>query len=200
MNKTTKIFAAATLLVVAAISAAWAQDKPQRVSGKLTGVQGNVLTVNTKSGDMKVGLTEKAKVLTIGKGAVSDIKTGAFIGVGAMPQADGTLKAIRIMIFAESQRGTGEGHRPWDKPGTTMTNATVDTTVSGVDGQVLMVKYKGGEKKVIVVPETVILMRLDGTRGDLKAGANVDIPAARKTSSGGLEADRVDVGRGDFAP
>jgi len=200
MNKTTKIFAAATLLVVAAISAAWAQDKPQRVSGKLTGVQGNVLTVGTKSGDEKVGLTEKAKVLTIGKGAVSDIKAGAFIGVGAQPQADGTLKAIRIMIFAESQRGTGEGHRPWDKPGTTMTNATVDTTVSGVDGQVLMVKYKGGEKKVIVVPETVILMRLDGTRGDLKTGANVDIPAARKTSSGALEADRVDVGRGDFVP
>src|SRR6476620_11591618 len=81
-----------------------------------------------------------------------------------------------------------------------MTNATVDTTVSGVDGQVLMVKYKGGEKKVIVVPETVVLRRWDGTRGDLKAGANVEMPAARTPSSGGLEADRVDVGRGDFAP
>jgi hypothetical protein len=199
MTHRVRIFAAATLLAVAAMAAA-AQDRPQRVSGKLTALEGNVLTINTKSGDSKVGLTEKAKVLTIGKGTVADIKKGSFIGVGAQPQADGTLKAIRIMIFAESQRGTGEGHRDWDKPGTTMTNATVDTTVAGVDGQALVVKYKGGEKKVLIVPDTVILLRLDGTRGDLKTGANVDVPAAKKSASGALETERVDVGRGDFVP
>jgi opacity protein-like surface antigen len=200
MKHTVKIFAAAALLAVAAIAAASAQDKPVRVSGKLTALEGNVLTINTKSGDTKVGLTDKAKVLTIGKGTVADIKAGSFIGVGAQPQADGTLKAIRIMIFAESQRGTGEGHRPWDKPGTTMTNATVDTTVKGVDGQVLVVKYKDGEKKVLIVPDTIILLRLDGTRGDLKTGANVDVPAAKTAAGGALETERVDVGRGDFVP
>ncbi len=86
------------------------------------------------------------------KATLADIKPGTFIGVGAMPQPDGSQKAIRVMIFAEVQRGTGEGHRPWMQPGSTMTNATVDTTVAGVDGQVLMVKYKDGEKKIVVPP------------------------------------------------
>ena len=67
----------------------------------------------------------------VAKAALADLKPGAFVGVGAMPQPDGSQKAIRVMIFAESQRGTGEGHRPWVQPGSTMTNATIDTTVGG---------------------------------------------------------------------
>ena len=85
---------------------------------------------------------------------MADIKPNSFIGVGAMPQADGSQKAIQVQIFAEQQRGIGEGHRPWDRPGSTMTNGTVDTTVSGVEGQVLTVKYKDGEKKIVITPQT----------------------------------------------
>ena len=95
---------------------------------------------------------------------MDDIKKGEFIGVGAMPQADGSQKAIRVNIFDEARRGTGEGHRPgWgpDQKGT-MTNATVDTTVGSVDGQVIMLKYKDGEKKVIVPPEATVTAA-DGT-------------------------------------
>ena len=100
----------------------------------------------------KVNVTDNVAVFGVVKATIADIKPGAFVGVGAMPQPDGSQKAIRVMIFAESQRGTGEGHRPWAQPGSTMTNATVDTTVSSVDGQVLMVKYKDGEKKIVIPP------------------------------------------------
>ena len=98
-----------------------------------------------------------------------------------MPQADGSQRAIQIMIFAESQRGTGEGHRPWDRPGTTMTNATVDTTVAGVDGQVIMVKYKDGEKKIVVGPDAVIRRYVVGSKDELKPGANIASCARRRS-------------------
>ena len=92
------------------------------------------------------------------------------------------------------------GHRPWDRPGTTMTNATVDTTVASVDGQVVIVKYKDGEKKIIIGPDAIILSNIPGTTADLKAGANVVIPAATKKPDGTLETARITVGRGNFKP
>ena len=113
--------------------------------------------VKTKQGERKVNITANVAVFGVEKATVADIKKGDFIGVGAQPMADGTQKAIRVMIFAESQRGTGEGHRPWTQPGTTMTNATVDTTVASVDGQRLVIKYKDGEKTILIVPETRIM-------------------------------------------
>jgi hypothetical protein len=120
--------------------------------------------------------------------------------VGATPQADGSQKAIRVMIFAEVQRGTGEGHRPWSRPNTTMTNATVDTTVAGVDGQVLTVKYKGGTQKIIIGPDAITMAYVVGSRDELKPGANIAINAATPRADGSLEANRVNVGRGDVQP
>jgi hypothetical protein len=196
-----KVIGAAALATVLATSSAWAQ-KPEtvRVKGTVESADANSITVKTKDGDHKVGINDKTKVLTIGKGTIADIKKGSYVGVGATPQADGTQKAIRVMIFAPSQHGVGEGFRPWDKPNTTMTNATVDTTVQNVDGQVLTVKYKGGEKKIIIGSDAVILLRSDGSHSDLKPGAKVDIARATKKPDGSLETERVDVGRGDFAP
>jgi len=182
-----------------AASSAFAQA-PQGVpiKGRILSADSNAIVVKAGDVDQKVGLAEKTTVLTLGPGTIADIKKGSYIGVGATPQADGTQKAIRVMIFAESQRGTGEGHRPWDRPNTTMTNATVDTMVSGVEGNVLTVKYKDGEKKIIIGPDAVILLRTDGSRADLKAGANVNLTATKKDTA--LETNRVDVGRGDFVP
>ena len=142
-------------------------------------------------------LTDKVAVFGVVRATLADVKPGAFIGVGAMPQADGSQKAIRVMIFAETQRGTGEGHRPWNRPGSTMTNATVDTTVAGVDGQVLRVKYKGGEQRIIIGPDATIMAYLVGDRSELKPGANIAINAANPKPDGSLEASRVNVGRGD---
>jgi Domain of unknown function (DUF5666) len=198
--KLSQVLTAAVLTAVLAVPALAQNPAAVKVKGKIEAADANSITVKTNDGATKVGITDKTKVLTIGKGTLADLKKGSYVGVGAMPQADGSQKAIRVMIFAESQRGTGEGSRPWDKPNTTMTNATVDTTVSGVEGQVLTVKYKDGEKKIIVGSDAVILLRTDGTQSDLKPGANVDIAAATKKPDGSLETARVDVGRGDFAP
>ncbi len=51
-------------------------------------------------------------VTAVLKATVADIKPGAYIGSGAVPQADGSQKAVEVHIFAESMRGQGDGHRP----------------------------------------------------------------------------------------
>jgi hypothetical protein len=156
--------------------------------------------VKTQDGEVKVGVTDNVTVFGVVNATLADLKPGAFVGVGAMPQPDGSQKAIRVMIFAEVQRGTGEGHRPWVQPGSTMTNATIDTTVGSVDGQVLMVKYKDGEKKIIVPPGLAIQQYVVGDRSELKPGAKILIVAATKKADGTLEANRVNVGRGGVVP
>jgi hypothetical protein len=181
-------------------SSAFAQAQTQRVMGTIAGVDGNTLVVKTKDGELKVGLTDKVAVFGVVKATLADLKPGAFIGVGAMPQPDGSQKAIRVMIFSEVQRGTGEGHRPWTVPGSTMTNATVDTTVGSVDGQMLMVKYKDGEKKIVVPPGLEIQQYVVGEKSELKPGAAILIVAATKKPDGTFEANRVNVGRGGVVP
>jgi hypothetical protein len=188
----------ATVSVVAALAAtaAWAQQTV-RVSGTSTAVDGTVLTVKARDGaEQRIRLKDNIGVFGVVKATLADIKPGAFIGVGAMPQPDGSQRAIRVTIFAETQRGTGEGHRPWDRPNTTMTNATVDQMVKSVDGEALTVKYKGGEKKIVVPPDATILAYVVSDRTELKPGANIRIIRAVKQADGTLEADRVNVGRG----
>ena len=153
-----------------------------------------------RGGDLKVKLADNVAVFGVVKASLADIKPGAFIGVGATPQADGSQRAIQIMIFADVQRGTGEGHRPWDRPNTTMTNATVEQTVAGVDGQVVTVKYKDGEKKIIVPPDAVIRAYMVGSKDELKPGANIMIVRATKQPDGTFGADRVNVGRDGIEP
>ena len=199
MGRTTRrLLAGAALIAALAASAALAQQ-PQtaRVRGPIEAVDGSTLTVKAgEAGDVKVKLADNAAVYGVVKASLADIKPGAFIGVGATPQADGSQRAIQVMIFAETQRGTGEGHRPWDRPNTTMTNATV----AGVDGQVIMVKYKDGEKKIIVGPDAVIRAYVVGSKDELKPGANINIIRATKKPDGTFEAERVNVGRDGIVP
>ena len=190
----------AGVLVTASFSIASAQQQTQRVMGTIGGVDGRTLVVKTKDGEVKVNVTDNATVFGVVNVTIADIKPGSYVGVGAMPQPDGSQKAIRVMIFAETQRGTGEGHRPWVQPGSTMTNATVDTTVASVDGQVLMVKYKDGEKKVVIPPGLAIQSYVVGDKGELKPGASILIVSAVKQPDGTLEAARVNVGRGGVVP
>ncbi len=188
--------------VALTLSAGWAQQ-PQtaRIRGPIVAVDGPVLTVTAgEAGNLKVRLTDTAVVFGVVKAALAEIKPGDFIGVGATPQADGSQRGIQIMIFAETQRGLGEGFRPWDRPNTTMTNATVDTSVAGVDGQVITVKYKDGEKKVIVGPETVIRRYVVGSKDELKPGAHINITRAVKMPDGSFEVARVNVGRDGIVP
>jgi len=202
MSRITRILLAGAALF-AALAASTLAQQPQtvRVRGPIEAVDGSTLTVKAgEAGNATVKLAENAVVYGVVKATLADIKPGAFIGVGATPQADGSQRAIQVIIFAEPLRGTGEGHRPWDRPNTTMTNATVDTTVAGVDGQVVMVKYKDGEKKVVVGPDAVIRAYLMGSKDELKPGANINITRATKKPDGTFEADRVNVGRDGVVP
>jgi hypothetical protein len=193
-------FALAGVLIAVSCAAYAQQPQTQRVRGQVQAVDGAMLTIKSGEADVKVKLADSASVYGVVKATLADIKPGAFIGVGAMPQADGSQRAIQVMIFSEQQRGTGEGHRPWDRPNSTMTNATVATTVGSVDGQVVMVKYKDGEKKIIVGPDAVIRAYVVGSRDELKPGVNVSIIAAVKQPDGTFAANRINVGRDGIAP
>ena len=196
------VLAGAALMAALAASSAYAQQQQTiRIRGPIQAVDGSTLTVKAgEAGDLKVKLADNVAVFGVVKASLADIKPGAFIGVGATPQADGSQRAIQVMIFADVQRGTGEGHRPWDRPNTTMTNATVDTTVAGVDGQVVTVKYKDGEKKIVVPPDAVIRAYVVGSKDELKPGAKIMIVRATKQPDGTFEADRVNVGRDGIEP
>ena len=204
MRKALQIVTATAAIAMLAASIGFAEQKAQGVKGKIAAVEGSTVVVDGKSGQTKVRLTDKAVIMTVGHAKLEEIKPGAFIGVGAMPQADGSQKAVRVMIFPEIQRGTGEGHYPWKAAtapkGSTMTNATVDTTVTAVEGQVLTVKYKGGTQKIIIGKDAEILANIPGTRADLKPGIAINIPAATAGGDGTLETARVNIGRGGYVP
>ncbi|WP_213773656.1 hypothetical protein [Bradyrhizobium sp. dw_78] len=180
-----------------------AQQPPMiRIRGAIEGVDGPILTVKSREGtDVKVRVTDDAAVIGIAKSSLADIKPGSYIGVSAMPQPDGTQKALAVHIFAEAQRGTGEGFRAWDlRPNSTMTNATVAQTVTGTDGQNIQVKYKDGEKNVVVPPETPIVAFVTGNKSELKPGAKIIIFGATKKDDGTLETNRIGVGLDGITP
>jgi hypothetical protein len=191
----------AAMLVVG--STAWAQQPAMvRIRGTIESVDGPMLMIKSREGtDMKVHMTDNVAVFGVAKTALSEIKPGSYIGVSAMPEPDGTQKALAVHIFPESQRGASEGFRPWDlRPNSTMTNATVAQTVAGTDGQDILVKYKDGEKKVVVPPGTPIVTFVAGDKSELKPGANIIIFGAAKKDDGTLEANRVNVGRDGITP
>ena len=186
-----------------AAGTATAQQPPTlRISGMVASFDGHVLAIKSpKLGDVKVSLADNTAVFGVSKASLADLKPGAYIGVGAMPQPDGSQRAIQVTVFAEVQRGAGEGFRPWDaRPHSTMTNGAVDQTVQSVDGPVLTVKYKGGEQKIVVPPDAKILAYSVSDTSELKPGAHVAVLRAVKKPDGSLEASRVNVGRGEVVP
>jgi hypothetical protein len=190
-------------IVIALTAGALAQQPATvRVAGTVESFDGHVLAVKSeKLGEVKIELSADATVFGVAKATLADVKAGSYIGVGAMPQPDGSQRAVQVTVLAESQRGLSEGHRPWDaRPNSTMTNGTVDQTVAGIDGQVMTVKYQGGEKKIIVPPDAVIQAYMAGDVSELKPGAHIAIVRAVKKPDGALEANRVNVGRGDVVP
>jgi hypothetical protein len=139
-------------------------------------------------------------VLGLVKISLGDIKPGAYVGVSAVPQPAGGLRALHVHQFPEAMRGVAEGHGPYDlAPLSTMTNATLAEVVSTTDGQTLTLKYKEGEQKVIVAPDTPIVSYVPGDKSELKPGAQIIIMAARRQPDGTLSAANVSVGRG-FTP
>ncbi len=174
-----------------------------RLRGTIEKVQGASLVVKTRDGTVEtLRLSGNAQIIAVVKASMAEVKEGTFLGSAAMPQPDGTQKALEVHIFAEQMRGTGEGHRPYAPvPNSTMTNGTTaGAVVTGVDGAVIKVQYKGGEK-VIVVPPNVPVVRYEiGSAADLTPGAHFTVLAATRKPDGTLEAARINVGRDGVVP
>jgi hypothetical protein len=195
-----------TAFILAAIltaAPALSQTPPARVRGTIEKIDGSDLTIKARDGSsVNVKLADNPRITAMVKASLDDIKTGTFIGVTAMPQPDGSQKAIGLHIFMDNQRGVVPARfSPWDRePGSTMTNADVESTVASVDGQTLMVKYSDGEKKIIVPPNTPVVKFVPGNAGDLKVGAQVAVLQGQKQPDGSIAAPAINVGRDGAAP
>ena len=190
-------------LVVAAMLAmsatAGSAQQAGRIRGEIEKADGAMLSVKTREGAMlTVKVADDARVGSLVKASLADIKNDSFIGVAGMPQPDGSIQAFSVHIFLPAQRGVvPDRHGPWDaKPGSTMTNAYVESMVAAKDGETLTVKYKGGENKIVVTPATVIAAVAKGDRSELKAGAHIIIFAAVKQADGSLLAKALYYGHG----
>ena len=194
---------AAVVMVTASTLYAIAQQPPtsSRVRGTIEAVDGDVLAIKSRGGeDVKLHMTGDINVVGISKISLADVKVGSFIGTTTVPGPDGSQNAVEVHVFPEAMRGTGEGSRPYDlRPNSSMTNATVADSVVGNDGHTLMVKYRGGEKKVVVSPETPVLTYVPADKSDLKPGAKV-IAFMKKLPDGSFETNRVSVGRDGLTP
>jgi hypothetical protein len=195
-----RLIAIAGLALVLGTGGVVAQDTV-RVRGTIERIDGDIYVVKARDGGtLRLKLAPNAGVAASVKSALADIKPGAFIGVAALPQADGNLCALEAHIFHESMRGTGEGHRPWDLlPHSTMTNATVQDVVKAVDAHSVTLKYKDGEQKIVIPASTIVVTYLPGDVAELKAGAVIFVPTANRLADGTLQAQRIMVGR-DIAP
>ena len=171
--RTEAVIAGIAFLAAVVAAPALAQaPQTMRLRGVIEKVDGQtVLAKSDKGADLKLNLADKMLVVEVEKASLADIKPGDFIGSGAMPQPDGSQKAIEVHIFAESMRGTGEGFRPWDgAPNSTMTNGTVATSVTSVSGPVITIKYKDGEKNIVVTPDVPIVRYVMGDMSAVKPG------------------------------
>jgi transcriptional regulator with XRE-family HTH domain len=179
-----------------------AQDAAVRIRGTVERIEGPVYVVKNRDGaELKLTLTDNPLFVVIIPSKMTDIKQGMFVGSAGMMQADGVQKAIEVHIFPESMRGTGEGHYDWDLlPKSKMTNANVEQAVNSVDGQVLSVKYKDGEKKLLVTPETVVVTYEFGKREEVQPGTRIFVSAAKKQPDGTVQTPRITYGRNGQGP
>jgi hypothetical protein len=193
---------AATSLALICMALPASAQETVRIRGTIERVEGPVYVVKNRDGaELKLTVTDNPLFVAIVKSTMADIKPGMFVGSTGISQPDGSQKAIEVHIFPESMRGTGEGHYDWDlKPQTKMTNANVEQTVAGVDGPILSVKYKDGEKKLLVTPETAVVTYVTGNKDDLKPGTKIFVAAAKKQPDGTLQTPRITYGKDGLVP
>jgi hypothetical protein len=221
MRNTIPFPALAALLATVAAAAQATKPKDEHVRGDIVAVSGDSLRVRTRGGqEAMLSLAPAVRVSTAQKATLEDIGQGLFVGATAVPESDGTLRAVEIHVFPESMRGTGEGHRPWDLqrestmtnatvakvepqgaggPSPRMTNATVAEVAKSANGRELQLKYPGGEKTVYVPANTPVVRLEPSDRSKLKAGAPIFVTVTRQPD-GSLIAQRMIVGEGVVPP
>jgi hypothetical protein len=194
------------LAFAAALAALWTSPagaqspRAMRVRGTIDSADAGSINLTSRSGQqLTMALSSETVILEIVPIRLEDIKPGSFIGSAALPQPDGTQRALEVHVFPENMRGTGVGHRPFDlEPQSTMTNGTVGT-VSGEVGRTLIVDYGDGQKTIVVAPDTPIVTYQPGSRALLVKGAHV-IVMGTEASDGKLSATRISVGKDGLVP
>ncbi len=196
----------ASLFILGAFAGAAAADSPAvHLKGAIQSVAGQGFSMIGGSAPVAVKVTDATKIASLETAQVSDITPGLFVGTAAIPQPDGTLKALEVHIFPESMLGTGEGYRPFPQvTGGSMTNATISNIV-GTEGAVtdngltLTLTYKDGQKTVVVPKGTPVVLLGQGNASMLKQGAKVSVTGS-KDASGALIATRILVGLDGATP
>ncbi len=175
-------------------------QSPARIRATVESINGDSLALTTRAGDkVSVAVAPDLVVTELAPVKLQDIKPGSFIGTAALPQPDGTERALEVHVFPESMRGTGEGHRPFDlQPHSTMTNGTVGA-VTGSTDRTLTVKYQGGEQTIMVPPNTPVVTYEPGSRTMLVPGAHIILFGTR-AADGEVTAKRISVGKDGMVP
>jgi len=189
------------LMFVVAFAHGQAPPQTQRIRGDIISVDGLNLQVKERSGEtLAVKLADNYTANAVVKIDIAKIVPGSFVGTATLPRPDGTQTALEVLLLPESRRGSGEGHYPWDlQPGSMMTNATVADVVAMEQTRKMTLRYKDGEKVVIVPPAAPIVTFEPGDRGMVKPGAHVIIGASRQPD-GTLSASAISVGKDGLVP
>jgi hypothetical protein len=195
------LLVASVAVTFAAVLPADAQERV-RVRGAIEKFEGDILTVKTREGPVvSIKLGENYGVGGLVPAKFEDIKQNTYVGIAGLPLADGKIRALEVLIFPEAMRGTSEGHFPWDLvPESTMTNAAVTESVARAEGNTLVLKYKDGEKTIVVPADAPIVRSVPADKSELKAGARIFIAAAIRNPDGSLSAQRVTVGLNGLTP
>jgi len=198
---TMRILTAAAFATVFAVATASAQQT-QRINGTIDKVEGNTLFIKAEGGPLTLKLADNAVIVGVMKASAADIKAGDYVATGGVPLPDGAQKAVELRIFPDAMRGQGDGHRPgWPgAPNGTMTNGAVGDAVTSVNGPVLTVKYKDGEKKIIVGPTVPVSRFVIADKSELTAGKAINVAAATKNPDGTFSTARINVDRGGLLP
>jgi hypothetical protein len=195
--------AIAALFVTALCAAsAFAQTlETVRVRGEVVSLDGATLIVKSRQGaNVTMQLADKFRIVGMVRASIEDIKPGVYIGTSSVPKEGSTSRALEIHIIPEARRGSGEGDRPWDlAPGASMTNGTAANAVDSVDGKTVTITYKGGQRIIVIQPDTAIVTYAAADKSDLKPGAKVFV-TAQKAADGALKATSISVGKDGVTP
>jgi hypothetical protein len=205
MRITSQVFTVTTLIAAFALSSASAQAQNVRVRGTIEKLDGNTLMVKSRDGaELKLVLKDNVRIAGVVKASLTDVKPDNNVAITSMPRADGTLEAFELRI-APAGQPFNSFHSDWDlAPKSQMTNGSLQTSIAGVDGQVLTVKYKitgkpDEEKKLVVTPKTIIATTVPGTKEDLKPGLKVFVAGAPRLPDGSLDVAAIQVEK-EIAP
>jgi outer membrane lipoprotein SlyB len=187
--------------IVAATTALAQNAPPVRVRGTVESIDGQDLAVKSRDGSsIKIKLAPDYAVTAVAKADMTDVSVGKYVGIAALPQADNPEKALEVLVFPESARGSGEGHYAWDlAPDSMMTNATIAAATDEADGRALTLKYKDGENRITVPKDVPIVTFVPGDRALITPGAGIMVSVV-KQSDGTMTASRVVVGKDGVKP